>query len=86
MPLDYPPELICTAYCNNSDCMSVIGVACQYGDRQEEVEAKLTRKGWIVAGEAVYCSERCRIRDAALLPQLRPAAVLGDSPNHDWPW
>ena len=86
MPLDYPPELVCTAYCNNADCMAVINVACQFGDRQPDVETKLERKGWIVDGDAVYCSERCRIRDAVLLPQLRPAKTLGDSPKHDWPW
>ena len=65
MPLDYPPELICTAYCNNPECAARIGVECQHGDRQSDVEAKLMRKGWIVDGEKVFCGERCRIRNAA---------------------
>lgn len=65
MPLDYPPELICTAYCNNPECAAQIGVACQHGDCQLDVEEKLAHKGWIVDGEEVFCSERCRIRSAA---------------------
>ena len=59
MPLDYPPELICTAYCNNPDCNAEAVVACQHGDFKADVEVKLKRRRWIVDGDAVYCSERC---------------------------
>jgi hypothetical protein len=62
MPLDYPPELVCTASCNNLDCNAVVGILCQYGDDKTDVEAKLMRQRWIVDGDAVYCSERCRVR------------------------
>jgi hypothetical protein len=72
MPLDYPPELICTASCNNPDCCNRIGVECQHGDLERDVQIKLKRKGWIVDGDAVFCSEACRFRHAGT---TRPAAA-----------
>jgi hypothetical protein len=63
MPIDYPPELICTASCNNLDCSAQVRVECQHGDFQVDVEMKLRRKGWIVDGDAVYCSQRCLMLD-----------------------
>lgn len=65
MPLDYPPELVCTAYCNNPDCNAEIGILCQYGDDKSNVEEKLKGCGWFVRGEEVFCSARCRARCAA---------------------
>ena len=64
MPLDYPPELVCTATCNDPNCDAEITVECQYGDFKADVELKLKRKGWIIDGDAVYCSERCRVRES----------------------
>jgi len=74
MPLDYPPELICSAYCNNLECEKKIRIACQHGDRQADVEEKLRDYNWIVEGESVFCSENCRIRFGAwtsLVPARR---------------
>ena len=63
MPIDYPPELICTASCNNLDCSAQVRVECQHGDFQADVETKLRRRGWIVEGDAVYCSQGCLMLD-----------------------
>ena len=62
MPLDYPPELVCTAYCNNPDCDGEVGVLCQHGDYKSDVESKLKGRGWIVKGEEVFCSAKCCAR------------------------
>jgi hypothetical protein len=70
MPLDYPPELVCTAYCNNVECDVELGVLCQHGDYKSDVEAKLRDWGWIVAGDEVFCSERCRIRHTAAVERI----------------
>jgi len=82
MPIDYPPELICTASCNNPECTVQVRVECQHGDFQADVAMKLRRKGWIVDGDAVYCSQRCLALDpvtpevAGLLRSAEEAALV----------